>query len=295
MEIEEAIKLCREFYGDSIPKTVSEYQSNFPAGLGRTAIKSKFGLTGGQFLKLIGSEYKEQEPTRSKIIKGCEERNLTILSKLPKVCTVKTEFQVFCNDCEDTFTTYWDTLCQTKKGCKSCNGMKNWSDRIPELAERANVVGSTLVNSSGIRNQKDYVSLRCDTCSTEYSVMVVKLANPQSDNEGKCQNCLENNLIVLDGVTFRSQFERDCYKLLKPFNPKLQVRYSIYHNTTRQWTCDFVLGNCWVEVSNYRPSSQGYENYITNIEEKRKVVEMSNKSFFFLTSLREVRDFINKI
>lgn len=50
-----------------------------------------------------------------------------------------------------------------------------------------------------------------------------------------------------------------------------------------------------MEVSNYRPSSQGYTSYMENIEAKRAVVESSGKNFFFLTSLQEVSDFINKI
>jgi DNA-directed RNA polymerase subunit RPC12/RpoP len=140
------------------------------------------------------------------------------------------------------------------------------------------------------------MKLKCLTCSDVYSVRASALTNPQSDKQATCPNCRDSDTrVVFDEITFGSQFERDCYKLLRHLKPKLQQLYKDEFNTNRLWTCDFVVGDCWIEVSNYTKYSQGYDSYLANIEAKEVVVTNSGKRFFYLTSLREVQDFINNI
>jgi predicted HD phosphohydrolase len=93
--------------------------------------------------------------------------------------------------------------------------------------------------------------------------------------------------VTLDGHTFGSQFEADCFKVLKKFNPELHVLYSKYLPTTRRWVCDFKIGDYWIEVSNFK---QNYKNYFSNIEEKSAVVEANGGMFFFVQSLKELEE-----
>lgn len=105
-----------------------------------------------------------------------------------------------------------------------------------------------------------------------------------------CPNCRPTDRrVVLDGITFGSQFEADCYTVLKSHNPELHVRYSDYFNTSRRWVCDFKIGKYWIEVSNFK---QDYKNYFSNIEEKQALVESNDEYFFFVRSLSELKELV---
>lgn len=293
MKLEEAVIKCKEFYGDNPPKTVSEYMSNFPKGLGRTTLKRKFNLTGGQFLELIGSSYKAMESTEDKFISKCTELGLKPLSSTVGLLK-NTKVTVSCSKCTDEFTTYWDTLSQCLLGCQQCAGMKRLSLRKPFLDSKAAGVNAKVVTLP--LNNTDKMTLECVNCTTRYSVRASALTNPQSDKQATCPNCRSSDTrVAFEGITFGSQFERECYKLLKHLKPKLQQLYKHEFSTDRLWACDFVVGDSWIEVSSYTKNSQGYASYISNIAAKEEVVVTAGKSFYYLTSLREVQDFVDNI
>lgn len=293
MKLPEAIEKAKVFYKDiGVPNTVTEYMANSPPGLSRTTLKAKLDLTAGQFLSHIGSSYQEQVPTIDKLRELMKERKHVLLNKVDS-CTKNTPLSMECSK-GHKFNTYWGTYRITKVGCKACASNLELKYRKEEIDNRASLLGSKVLEYP--ESQQKRVHLKCLGCGEEYSILGVKLMNPNTDNEGTCPNCrITDTRVTFEGITFGSQFERECYKLLKHLNPKLQVRYSHTFNTTRRWVCDFVIGDVWVEVSSFRKDSKGYNSYLSNIEEKREIVESHGLAFKYLTSLREVKDFINKI
>ena len=293
MKLEKAVSKCKEFYGNNIPKTVSEYMTNFPEGLGRTSIKKNFNLTGGQFLKLLGSSYTPLETTESKFLAKC-----LVLGIQPKESTKNlrknTKVTVTCNKCYDTFTTYWDSISQCRLGCRNCAGNKSLLLRKDFLEQKASKVNSIVISLPV--NNKGSMKLQCNSCNSIYSVRASALTNPQSDKQATCPNCRTSDTrVVFEEITFGSQFERECYKLLKHLKPEVQQVYKHTFITDRLWTCDFVIEHCWIEVSSYTKNSQGYSTYLSNTKDKENLVVTSNKRFFYLTSLREVQDFIDNV
>lgn len=293
MKLEEVIIKCKEFYGNDLPKTVSEYIANYPKGLSRQVLKKRYNLTTGEFLQVLGSSYIPLEPTKDKFLKKCIVVGLTPRG-VPRTMTKTTKVIVECQTCRDTFETYWDTLSQAEKGCRSCAGNKQLYLREGFLTEKAEKVNSKVVTLP--KNNKDYMKLQCNVCDTIYSVQASKLTNPQTDKQATCPNCRDSDTrVVYEEITFGSQFERECYKLLKHLTPELQVLYKETFTTDRLWTCDFVIDDYWIEVSSYTKNSQGYGSYSSNIALKEDLVNSNGKHFIYLTSLREVNDFINKI
>lgn len=295
MKLDEAIKIAKEYYQNkTIPKTVTEYMGDYPSGLSRTSLKSKLGLTAGQFLEKIGSSYTKMESTGSKLSNLAKARGHRVLSDVSTI-TKSTKVSLICSEGHE-FTTYWDSYVQCKTGCKSCSGNLELYSRVEDLENRAKLLNVSLVGKPTSGNQLNYLQLKCNICSEEYSCRIGRFLSPTSDKEGTCPNCRSSDTrVTYSGLTFGSQFERECFKLLEHKDPMLQVRYSDYFNTTRQWTCDFVIEDCWIEVSSFRKDSQGYDSYLKNINNKRDVVESGGKRFIYLTSLREVEDFIDKI
>lgn len=294
MKLNEAINIAKEYYENrEVPKTVTEYMSDYPKGLSRTMLKSKLGITAGQFLKHIGSSYEEMESTESKLIALCQKRKHTILSSTNNLRS-KDKVMLRCSEGHE-FSTYWASYSISDTGCRICAGNDSLSTRHFDLVDRAEDLGVCIV-ALPEGNQLSKITLKCLSCEETYSCMVGRFLTPKSDKEGTCPNCRNTDTRVsYKGIVFGSQFERECYKLLEHLKPMTQVRYSKYFDTARQWSCDFVIGDTWIEVSSYRESSQGYTSYISNIENKKALVESEGKRFVYLSSLREVQDFIDKI
>lgn len=78
--IDEALSLAKEYYKDNIPKSVTEYCSNFPVGMGRTAMKTKFGITITEFLKLLNPEHEKsnKEISEQKLIELANRLNFNV-------------------------------------------------------------------------------------------------------------------------------------------------------------------------------------------------------------------------
>jgi hypothetical protein len=118
----------------------------------------------------------------------------------------------------------------------------------------------------------------------------VGVVSPNSTLRATCPNCRPTDRrVVLEGITFGSDFESKCYLILKPKAPEIHIPYRKYLDTNRKWVCDFKVQDYWIEVSNFK---QDYKGYFANIEEKRNVVESSGYTFLFVTSLKELEELV---
>ncbi|ASV43446.1 hypothetical protein [Vibrio phage JSF12] len=290
MKLEEAILQAKEHYKTELPKTVSEYTKTYPKGLSRQVLKSRFGLTAGEFLTLLGAEYSQPNRAEDLLKQELELKNLTALESLADK-TTKSRVSIRCNTCSNEFSTCYDSLRLSKYGCPQCAGNKPLYLRRDFVQGCADRVNAEVLYVPTNNSQK--VLLRCCDCKGEYSITLSKLTNPQTDLEGTCPDCRSTDRRVLyKGITFGSGFELDCYKILEHFSPALHVKYKDHFTTNRRWVCDFVIGDYWVEVSNFKSN---YKGYFENIDLKRSLVESNGKTFVFLTSLEEVRNFVNMI
>lgn len=290
MKLNELIDFTKDYYKGNLPKTVSEYTTSYPKGLSRQVLKSRYNITAGQFLKMIGSEYKEPNKAHDLIKSQMKLKNLSTLEDL-NTKTTKCKVKFTCNTCTNTFSTTYESLKLSKYGCPECAGNKQLYLRPKFVEECADKVNALVIHIPSNNHQK--ICLQCKSCLEKYSVTLSKLTNPQTDLEGTCPNCRDSDKrVVYKGITFGSQFERECFKLLEHLKPGLQVRYNTHFNTNRKWVCDFVIDNYWVEVSNFKVD---YKDYFKNIEDKKDLVESNGKKFVLLTSLKEVSDFIDMI
>lgn len=290
MKLNEAIDFTKEYYKGNIPTTVSQYMKDYPKGLSRQVLKSRYNLTAGEFLKLLGSEYKATNKAKDLIQEQMNLKGLMVLESLDNK-TTKCRVKYKCKKCGNEFTTSYDSLRLSKYGCSQCANNKPLYLRHDFVSECAKKVGSKVISIP--TNNKGRVVLECNSCNEEYSIALSKLTNPQTSKEGTCPNCRDTDRrVTYKGIVFGSGFERDCYKILEHLNPEIHVRYKDHFDTTRLWVCDFVLGDYWIEVSNFKTD---YKNYFDNIKQKEQLVKSSGKSFIFLTSLAEVVNFVNKI
>lgn len=297
-DINEAIKKAKEYFKDTPPKNVIEYMKDYPKGLSKTMLRTYYGVTTAEFVKLLNPEYENflDEDAFAQLTELCKQLNLrptlpegvSVSSYKKKKHRVVTE----CLLCGYKNETSWDSLRQCTKGCRACgSGNAAWSSRKEELEliirDR---LGGTLVSSIP-DNQNLPVTIKCNCCSSEYSTLLVGVVSPQTKLRATCPNCRPTDRrVVYEGVTFHSQFELDIFQVLKKL-PGL--RTSVYYRdeieTTRRWVCDFVFEDFLIEASNFK---QDYKNYFQNIEDKRSAVVSSGKKFVFITSLKEANSFV---
>jgi hypothetical protein len=150
---------------------------------------------------------------------------------------------------------------------------------------------STLISSIS-PNQTGYITVKHIECSTEYTSQLVGFVSPTTKLRATCPNCRSSDRRVTneEGITFGSQFELECYVILKPLNPELHVKYAEHFNTDRRWVCDFKIRDIWIEVSNFK---QDFKNYFSNIEDKQTLVESNGDNFFFIRSIKELEEFVS--
>lgn len=279
--------------GKALPKSVTEYCDDFPKGCGRTALRENTGLTCSAFLKIINTEYIPPTKSIDKLYEEIEKKQLILLSDInPSLFKRSDKIKVQCKRCSRVNITTLESLRGSVFGCKSCGNNLQWSEREEELK---NIISSRLdgeLISSIPNNQTGYISIRCNKCCSEYTTQLVGVVSPNTELRATCPNCRSSDRrVTYKGKTFSSGFERDCYLLLEPWNPETHVLYKEYFDTTRRISCDFKISNIFIEVSNFKTD---YKDYFSNIEYKRSLVGSDpNYSFFFLTSLDEVKDFIN--
>ena len=279
--------------GLELPSTVTEYMQDFAPGCSRQMIKQYTGLTCGGFLTHIGSKYEPTRPAIESLDYYCNKFDLTALNINRNSFRAKNRIVVKCNQCGYENNTTLDSLRGTIKGCRKCkSGNLAWENRREELTKIIlDRLDGTLEGGIPPR-QSGFITIRCNKCYTEYKAQIIGVVHPNSDLRATCPNCRETDRrIVVDGVTFGSKFEYECYQLLEHLEPELHIKYKDHFDTTRRWLCDFKIGNQWVEVSNFKTD---YKNYFENIENKRNLVENNGGVFFFLRSIPEVESFVKE-
>lgn len=293
-DINNILNSIKEYYTTnnfSIPNKVSEYIENYPKGLSRQVLKTKYNITTAEIVKLLNSEYKKPLNAVDRAIVETERLGYKIISDLSIISNNRDKISIECNSCMFIHTTTITSLQGTKLGCPKCkSGNLPWYKRSKELIQIIeDRLQATLVSDIP-DNQTGYITMR-HICGTEYTTQLLGVVSPNSTLRATCPNCRPTDRrVVVDNITFDSEFESKCYLMLKSKNPELHVPYSKYLNTARKWACDFKINNYWIEVSNFK---QDFKGYFSNIEEKRNVVEEAGFVFLFVTSLKELEELIS--
>lgn len=283
------------FYLDNdldIPTSVVEYIKRFPPGLSRQVLKSKYNISCSDFVKLLNPNYIKPLSAKDRLIEESKRLNFTILSDTSLLSNNRDSVTIKYNECGHTHTTTISSIYGTKLGCRLCkSGNLAWKDRKEELVSIVNDTFDAELVSDIPDNQTGYVTLKHRICGSEYTTQLLGIVSPNSKLRGTCPNCRPTDRrVVLDTITFGSQFEADCFSILRKLNPELHVPYSKYFNTTRRWNCDFKIGNYWIEVSNFKTD---YKNYFSNIADKQELVESNGQYFFFITSTKELEEIVS--
>lgn len=271
-----------------IPNSVTAYISNYPPGISRQVLKSKYNLTCSELLELINKDYKKSNAQQS-LKDACARLNYTLVSDTNKYNS-KDRIDVKCNICNYTNNTTLDSLRGSQKGCVKCtSGNLSWSKRQYELEELLLDKFQATLESEIPNNQTGFISLKHIDCGSIYKAQLVGIVSPNTKLRGTCPNCRNTDRrVVFEKLTFGSQFELDCYLVLKHKNPEIHVPYSKYLNTDRRWVCDFKVGDTWIEVSNFKTD---YKGYFANLADKQALVESSNYNFFFFDSVKDLKNF----
>lgn len=293
-DINNVLDSIKEYYTSNnykLPGKVSEYIENFPPGLSRQVLKTRYNTTTAQLVKLINSEYTKPLSAQERVIVEAERLNYTVVSDITLLTSNRCKVELECKDCKYIHITTVTSLQGSKLGCPKCkSGNLPWHKRKEELIQLITDRLDSELLSDIPDNQTGYITMR-HICGTEYTSQLVGVVSPSCTLRATCPNCRPTDRrVVLDGITFGSEFESKCYLILKTINPELHVPYSKYLNTTRKWVCDFKVKDYWIEVSNFK---QDYKGYFANIEEKRNVVENSGYTFLFVTSLKELEELIS--
>lgn len=293
-DINSVLDSIKEYYTTNnypIPTKVSEYIDNYPVGLSRQVLKSKYNITASELLKLLNPDYTRSLTVQERVVVEAERLRYKILTDLATLSNTRSKVELECKDCGYIHITTVTSLQGSKLGCPKCkSGNLPWAHRKDELCgiirDRLN---AELI--SGIPdNQTGYVKLK-HFCGEEYTTQLLGVVSPNSTLRATCPNCRPTDRrVVVDGITFGSEFEYKCFSILKPKNPEVHIPYSKYLETTRKWICDFKVGNYWIEVSNFK---QDFKGYFSNIEEKRITVENSGFIFLFVTSLKELEELVS--
>ena len=272
-----------------IPKNVSAYIANYPPGISRQVLKSKYNLTCSELLELINKDYKKSN-ARQSLKDACARLNYTLLNDISREYTSKDRIDVKCTICGYVNNTTLDSLRGSQKGCVKCtSGNLSWSKRQYELEELLLDKYHATLESEIPNNQTGFISLKHIDCGNIYTSQLVGVVSPNTKLRGTCPNCRSTDRrVVFENLTFGSQFELDCYLVLKHKNPEIHVPYSKYLNTNRRWVCDFKVNNTWIEVSNFKTD---YKGYFANLADKQALVESSNYDFFFFDSVKDLKNF----
>jgi Zn finger protein HypA/HybF involved in hydrogenase expression len=290
-DITNLIQVVRDYYQTSnleIPKKVEEYIANYPKGLSRQVLKTKYNITAAQLISMLNPEYVKPKNARERAQIEAGRLGYVILSDLSLLITNRDKIKLQCIDCEHIHTTTITSLAGTILGCPKCkSGNLPWNKRASELSSIALDRLESEIISDIPGNQTGYITLR-HICGTEYTTQLVGIVSPTTALRATCPNCRPTDRrITVEGQTFGSEFEFKCYEILKSKNPEIHVPYSKYMDTNRRWICDFKVGDYWIEVSNFK---QDFKNYFANIEDKRSLVESSGFVFLFITSIKELKE-----
>jgi hypothetical protein len=294
IDINSAVEAAKAYYKENnipIPINVTEYITNYPPGLSRQVISSKYNFKCSDFVKLLNPTYIPPLCAKDRALIEAARLNYEIVSDVSLLKNNRDTVSLKCIDCGYLHSATITSLAGTKLGCPLCkSGNLPWYKRPEELANICNTLLDAVIVSEIPETQAGYITLQ-HSCGAVYTTQLVGVVSPNSKNRGTCPNCRDSDRrVAYSGLVFGSEFEKDCYRILKDLNPELHVKYSNYFDTERRWVCDFKIGNYWIEVSNFK---QDYKGYFSNIEEKRHLVESNGENFFFVKSLAELQELVS--
>jgi Zn finger protein HypA/HybF involved in hydrogenase expression len=292
--LQEAVDTALKFYIENnklIPNSVVEYIKEFPKGMSRQAIQAKYGIKCSEFVKLLNPSYEKPMEASKRALVEATRLRYKLISDPNTLKTNRDKVSLECLDCGYIHTTTITSLSGSSLGCPLCkSGNLPWYSRKEELEDLLLENFNCELISPIPENETGYIKVKHLECGTEYTSQLVGMVHPNTINRGYCPNCRSTDRrVTLEGITFGSLFESECYKLLKVKNPELHIKYSEYFNTSKKWVCDFKIGNLWIEVSNFKTD---YKNYFQNILDKEQLVESNGEYFFFIRSLKEMEDLI---
>lgn len=291
-DIEKVIDIVKSYYIDNnkiIPKSVKEYIADYPSGYSRQVLKSRFNLSTAEIVKLINPEYVKPMSAKERAVHEATRLGYEILSDISSLTSNRQTVLLGCITCGYNHTTSIASLHGSVLGCPKCKSRNlPWKSRKTELeiiiADRLN---GTLVSEIP-DNQTGYIDIKHNICGQTYTAQLVGVVSPNSPLRATCPTCRPTDRrITVNGITFGSRFEYDCYLILQKHNPELHVRYDKYLTTNRHWVCDFKIRKYWIEVSNFKID---YKNYFSNIEDKQNLVESAGQTFYFVTSTKELEE-----
>lgn len=295
--LSEAVQTALKFYKENnleVPKNVVEYIANFPKGMSRQMLKSRYNIKTSEFVKLLNPLYEKPLDASSRALKECERLKYKLLTDTALLKNKESKVDVECLDCGYIHNTSISSLFGSTLGCLKCKaGNLPWNKREKELDDLL-IENFNSVRISDIPNNESGYLTVLHICGTEYTSQLLGFINPNTKNRGTCPNCRDTDRrVTVEGITFGSQFEYECFKFIKHLKPEMHVPYSKYLNTSRRWSCDFKIDNIWIEVSNFK---QDFKNYSQNIKDKESLVNSSEEyNFFFIQSLKEMEELANLI
>lgn len=294
-DINNAIATAIAFYKENnlpIPTNVVTYIQSYPPGLSRQVLATKYSTKCSDFVKLLNPGYSAPLCAKDRVLVEANRLGYIVLSDTSVLKTNRDSVLLECTTCGRTHTTTISSMSGSILGCPSCkSGNLPWYKRPKELQLICYDRLDAEIVSEIPTNQTGYITLKHAVCGTTYTTQLLGVVSPNSDLRATCPQCRPTDRrVVLDGHTFGSKFEADCYTRLKHLNPELHVKYSDFFNTDRRWVCDFKIGNYWIEVSNFKTD---YKGYFSNIEDKRQLVERFGQVFFFVSSIKELDELIS--
>ena len=292
LSLEEAVESAKSFYIEnnySLPNSVAGYIACFPPGLSRQMLSSRFNIKTSEFVKLLNPEYERPLNASERVLVECARLGYELITDPTILTTNRNVVEVRCMLCGYVHKTTINSLSGSSLGCPKCkSGNLPWNKREEELRELLLERFKVELISEIPNNELGDIRVKHLVCGTEYSSQLLGFIHPNSPQRGSCPNCRSSDRrITVDGKTFGSLFEYDCYKVIEKFIPEVHVKYSDWFITDRRWVCDFKVKNFWIEVSNFKTD---YKNYFQNIADKERLVEENNHHFFFIQSLKEMRE-----
>jgi hypothetical protein len=137
--IEIALDVAKSYYaetGKPVPTSVTEYILNYPPGLSRQVLSSRYGLKCSDFVKLLDPTYVKPLSAAERVIEESRRLNFTLLSDLSELKRNRDKVIIQYNECGHVHEATIMSICGTKLGCRKCkSGNLAWKDREEELKQ----------------------------------------------------------------------------------------------------------------------------------------------------------------
>jgi Zn finger protein HypA/HybF involved in hydrogenase expression len=296
----EEIEYLKNYYvnnNKSIPKTVKAYESDFPTGFGRTSIKTKFGLSCKQLLALLNNDSSLSKDINYWVDILVKRFDIEIQAVEQRTQVRKSIITFKCKDCGFVQKASVESLNLRIFGCTSCKSKNAKIKDNPKNLYRALEDKKLILIDELPDNQLDKIKVKCKDCSTEFSVITVKVMHPQTDYTATCPNCrVTDTRVVYDKQLFGSQIERDVYLELCKYTTAIhrQVRYASLAKCSRKWVMDMLIDNTIIEVSNFSKDPHN-NNYYNNLKDKKNWATANGFRFVHISKVSQVKELVKDI